>query len=256
MLKAIGISKVITSPNNKWGEIVEVNFEYINPFDERYDYMMRIEHLGRYYFASDRLKNFKKVLDVACADGYGTKILSQSIAIVDGIDRNEEYLRVARTKYNSNNINYKCIDVDNKVITGTYDGIVCFETLEHLKYPKKFLHNLYDILNNKGVMILSIPNSDYEIIENGKNKDSFHLHVFKYDDIVKMLYEIGFRIDKVLGQSYINKIVNKEIKDYRITNIIDDAKTIAYPKDNDIKKTYSYIFVLNKGVDFNEWKWK
>lgn len=231
---------------------MEVNFEYINPFDEQYDYMMRIEHLGRYYFASERLKKFKKVLDVACADGYGTKILSQRVVSVDGIDRNEEYLRVARTKYNSNNINYKCIDVDKKTITDTYDGIVCFETLEHLKYPKKFLHNLYDILNNNGVMLLSIPNSDYEIIENGKNKDSFHLHIFKYDDIVKMLYEIGFKIDKVLGQSYINKIVNNEIKNYSITSVENDAKTIGYPNQEEIEKTYSYIFILNKGVDPNE----
>lgn len=231
---------------------MEVNFEYINPFDEQYDYMMRIEHLGRYYFASERLNNFKKVLDVSCADGYGTKILSQRVASVDGIDRNEEYLRVARTKYNSNNINYKCIDVDKKTINDTYDGIVCFETLEHLKYPKKFLHNLYDILDNNGVMLLSVPNSDYEIIENGKNKDSFHLHIFKYDDIIKMLYEIGFKIDKVLGQSYINKIVNNEIKNYSITSVENDAKTIGYPNQEEIEKTYSYIFILNKGVDPNE----
>ena len=231
---------------------MEVNFEYVNPFDEKYNYLMRVEHLGRYYFASERLKNFKKVLDVACADGYGTKILSQRVASVDGIDRNEEYLRVARTKYNSNNINYKCIDVDKKTITDTYDGIVCFETLEHLKYPKKFLHNLYDILDNNGVMLLSVPNSDYEIIENGKNKDSFHLHIFKYDNIVKMLYEIEFKIDKVLGQSYINKIVNNEIKNYSITSVENDAKTIGYPNQEEIEKTYSYIFILNKGVDPNE----
>ena len=101
-------------------------------------------------------------------------------------------------------------------------------------------------------MLLSVPNSDYEIIENGKNKDSFHLHIFKYDDIVKMLYEIGFKIDKVLGQSYINKIVNNEIKNYSITSVENDAKTIGYPNQEEIEKTYSYIFILNKGVDPNE----
>ena len=231
---------------------MEVNFEYIDPFDEEYNYLMRAEHLGRYYFAAENLKKYNRVLDVACADGYGTKILSQSIDNVVGIDRNEKYLRVARTKYNSDNITYKCIDVDDQAIIGMYDGIVCFETLEHLKYPKKFLQNLYEILDNDGLMILSIPNLEYEIIENGINKDSFHLHIFKYNDFVKMLDDIGFKIKKVLGQSYINKIVNKEIKEYKITNIIADAKTIAYPNGDDISKTYSYIFVLNKEVDPNE----
>ena len=100
--------------------------------------------------------------------------------------------------------------------------------------------------NDNGIMILSVPNSEYEIIENGKNKDSFHLHVFKYDEIVNMLKEVGFNINKVYGQSYINKIVNGDIKEYKLSNVIDDAKNIAYPNEEDINKTYSYIFILNK----------
>ena len=225
---------------------MEVNYEYINPYDEKYDCLMRIEHLGRYFFAADLLKNYQNVLDVACADGYGTKILSENVTHVDGVDRNEKYLNIATSKYNNDNIEYKVIDLDNEVINGLYDGIVCFETLEHLKYPDKLLNNLYNILDSNGVLILSIPNSSYEIIENGHNKDSFHLHVFEYNEIINKLQNVGFRINKVYGQSYINKIVNKEIDDYKLTNINNDAKTIAYPNEEDISKTYSYIFVLSK----------
>ena len=225
---------------------METNYEYVNPFDEKYDYLMKIEHLGRYYFASDYLKDFNNVLDIACADGYGSMILSNNIKRVVGVDRNNRYLDIARSKYNNSNIEYKCIDVDTELITGSYDGIVCFETLEHIKYPKKLLNNLYNVLTDNGVMILSVPNSEYEIIENGKNKDSFHIRVFKYDDIVKMIEEVGFKINKVLGQSYINKIVNGDIKEYELTNVIDDSKEIAYPNEEDINKTYSYIFILNK----------
>ena len=231
---------------------MEVNYEYVNPFDEKYNYLMRVEHLGRYFLASDILKNYSNVLDVACADGYGTKILSQNVVNVIGVDRNKKYLNVAQKKYNSNNIEYKCIDLDSDSINGSYDGIVCFETLEHLKYPDNFLKNLYDILDENGIIIMSIPNSKYEIIENGQNKDSFHLHVFKYNDFIKKLQNVGLYINKVYGQSYINKIVNKEIEKYELTDVINDARTIAYPNEDDIKKTYSYIFVLSKGVDPNE----
>ena len=55
-----------------------------------------------------------------------------------------------------------------------------------------------------------------------------------------------FKIKKIYGQSYINKIVNKEIFDYQITNVENDAKTIGYPTEDDLHKTYSYIFVLSK----------
>ena len=167
---------------------MDVNFEYIDPFDEKYDYLMRIEHLGRYYFATDVLKNFNTILDVACADGYGTYILSENVSKVIGVDRNEKYLKIANKNYNNRNIEFKCINVDENKVGGIYDGIVCFETLEHLKYPEAFLDNLYEILKPNGTMLLSIPNSNYEIIENGKNKDSFHLHVFDYNDIVNLIW--------------------------------------------------------------------
>lgn len=225
---------------------MEVNFEYVNPFDEKYDYLMRIEHLGRYYFATDLLKGAQTVLDIACADGYGTKILSQSVSSVVGMDKNETYLSIARSNNNGNNITYQCINVDEESIVGNYNGIVCFETLEHLKYPYLFLKNLYEILDEKGLLILSVPNSKYEVIENGKNLDPYHLHVFNYENLVKRIQSTGFIITKIYGQSYINRIVNKEIFDYQLTNVEEDARTIAYPNEVDLEKTYSYIFVLQK----------
>ena len=231
---------------------MDVNFEYINPFDEKYDYLMRAEHLGRYFLAADVLKGFNKVLDVACADGYGTGLLSKNVSKIVGVDRNKDYLEIAQKKYGDENIEFKCIDVDTSEITDMYDGIVCFETLEHLKHPEVLLRNLYKILSEDGVLLLSIPNSNYEIIENGKNQDSFHLHVFEYDTIIDLIRKVGFNIEKVYGQSYINGIVNKEITDYHLTDIINDAKTIAYPNEDEIEKTYSYIFILNKRVDPNE----
>lgn len=231
---------------------MEVNFEYVDPFDEKYDYLMRVEHLGRYFFASNILKNRKSILDVACADGYGSYILCKNVEKVYGIDCNNSYLKIANEKYSFENIIYKQMNFDNETIDGKYDGIVCFETLEHLKYPERFLKNLYNILDNNGTLIVSVPNSIYEQFENGKNKDSYHLHVFTYNDIVELIKKIGFNIKNIYGQSYINKIVNKEILEYEITNVENDAKTIGYPNKIDLDKSYSYIFILGKGVDPNE----
>ena len=163
---------------------MEVSFEYIDPYEEKYDYLMRVEHLGRYLFAANILKDSKRVLDVACADGYGSYILSKNADKVYGMDRNDSYLKIAEEKYNADNIVYKQIDFDSEQITGKYDGIVCFETLEHLKYPEGFLKKLYNVLEDNGTIILSIPNSIYEELENGKNKDSYHLHVFTYNSII------------------------------------------------------------------------
>ena len=39
---------------------MKVNFEYVDPFDEEYNYLMRAEHLGRYYFAAENLKKYNR----------------------------------------------------------------------------------------------------------------------------------------------------------------------------------------------------
>ena len=225
---------------------MDINYEYVNPFDEKINYLLRVEHLGRYYFAREILKNSKMVLDAACADGYGTYVLSKIATMVCGMDCNSSYLDIASKKYNAKNIIYKQIDFNCEKINGKYDGIVCFETLEHLKYPEKFLKNLYDILDENGKLILSVPNSIYEKSENGKNIDSYHINVFSYNNITDLIKKTGFIIQNIYGQSFINRIVNKELIDYKTTNIENDAKTIGYPSCNDIHKTYSYIFILSK----------
>ena len=102
-------------------------------------------------------------------------------------------------------------------------------------------------------------NDNHDFIITKENYGIYRLFEELFDDIenIKIFEEdIPFYleteegkqeyINKLYGQSYINKIVNKEIEEYELTDIINDARTIAYPNEDDIKKTYSYIFVLSK----------
>ena len=148
----------------------DVCVEYCDPFDSSFDYWMRVEHLGRYLWANDILKNknTKNVLDIACCNGYGTKILSEVVKKITGIDSNKKYIKIANKKNNNSNIRYLTMNIDNDEVNGKYDAIVCFETLEHVKYPDLMLQNLYNALEEDGVLLLSVPNEKYEIIENGK----------------------------------------------------------------------------------------
>ena len=146
---------------------IDVNTEYCDPFDEKYNYIMRIEHLGRYLWAKDVIKkhNCNNVLDVACANGYGTKILSEVCKNITGIDNKNNYLKYAIENYYAQNINYIFKNIDTEKIDGIFDCIVCFETLEHLKHPEAFIKQLNNNLNQDGILLISIPNDKYELIE-------------------------------------------------------------------------------------------
>lgn len=222
--------------------------EYIDPFDEVFDYWMRVEHLGRYLFARDSIESGSTILDIACSNGYGTKILSEVGSSVVGADISYDFIKLACNTNAKDNITYKVIDLDNDSIDEKFDYIVCYETLEHVVDPNLALGNLYNALNDDGILFLSVPNKVFEEIVDGKSIDCYHLHTFEYKELLKLFYDNKFRVIKVLGQSMTNKIVNNKIPEVDRTDIYYDALNVGYPNDEDIDNTYSYIFVLNKMV--------
>ena len=72
-------------------EVDLTSIEYCDPFNEEQYYWMRVEHLGRYYYVLNNIDEGLNLLDIACANGYGTKLLSKKCDSVTGIDKNEGY---------------------------------------------------------------------------------------------------------------------------------------------------------------------
>jgi len=64
------------------------------------------EHLHRYYFASKFVEG-KRVLDLACGEGYGSYILSKSAEHVVGVDIDELTIKHASCKYIRDNLEFK-----------------------------------------------------------------------------------------------------------------------------------------------------
>lgn len=227
------------------------NKERYNPLDNpSQDTFIKLEHLGRYLFACDYLRKHsitENVLDIACGTGYGSYLLSKHIKNVVGIDKNTEEVA---DQYKKDNIVFIKEDIDKVDLTSTYQAIICFETLEHVNNPNKLLKQISQCLTNKGLFLLSIPNAKYEKLdENGNNLDIYHKTIFKLDDLLKQLNN-DFKIIKVLGQSKINEIINKNpnlnLNIHSQEEVIEKAYNLAYPNKEKIEDTYSYIIICQK----------
>jgi 2-polyprenyl-3-methyl-5-hydroxy-6-metoxy-1,4-benzoquinol methylase len=199
------------------------DIEYCNPFDEKApDFWMKIEHLARYLYAKELIKerNLNKVADVGCADSYGTIELSKVSESVTGIDFSERLLELSRENVSSNNIKnidfLKCdLEKENlsNITDSKFDFITCFETLEHLSNPKEVLSEYHKVLKKHGVLMVSVPNKAFEPIkEDGTPRNPYHKQLFSEKDIVKLLKENNFTIEKLLYQPYTNIFFNKELK--------------------------------------------
>lgn len=238
--------------------------EYCDPFNSvNNDIWMKLEHCGRYIFARDYLsdKGCQQVLDLACANGYGSSILSQTIPSVISCDKNKALLK--SHYFASQSIKPYCFDFDDDYYplqTNIVDGIVCFETIEHLKKPYQFIDKITRYLISNGFLILSFPNSKYEKYNSdGTNKDPYHLHTFELEDILNRLKMNGNSIINVLGQPLCNNLYSKQRKleeegclirggvenafNYDHSSIMNMSRLMAYPQNEDIENSYSYIII-------------
>jgi SAM-dependent methyltransferase len=116
------------------------------------------EHIYRYRFAT-RFVRGKRVLDIACGEGYGTAALARAgAASVIGVDLSKETCEHARHKYG---IDARVGDACSVSLPDrSLDVIVSFETIEHLETPVIFLDECRRLLIPGGTLVISTPNRD------------------------------------------------------------------------------------------------
>lgn len=116
------------------------------------------EHVYRYAFACRFVKG-KRVLDIACGEGYGASALEKAgAAQVIGVDISGEACRHARKRYGLD----ARVGSTEQIPIGdaSVDVIVSFETIEHVLQPGRFLDECDRVLTPGGRLIISTPNKE------------------------------------------------------------------------------------------------
>jgi SAM-dependent methyltransferase len=136
------------------------------------------EHWHRYAFAR-RYAAGKRVLDVACGEGYGSALLAGVAGAVTGIDIDAGAVAHARQSYAAlANISFAEGSASMLPLAdASVDVVVSFETIEHLPRADqpRMLAEIARVLAADGVLVMSAPNPvEYSAARNYRNP--FHLH--------------------------------------------------------------------------------
>ncbi len=121
---------------------------------------IEVEHMHRYLVAR-RLCAGRRVLDIACGEGYGSFALSRTAASVTGVDISDEAVEHARAAYGNGagNLSFLVgsaarIPLDDASV----DVVVSFETIEHHDQHDEMLREIKRVLRPDGLLIMSSPN--------------------------------------------------------------------------------------------------
>lgn len=116
-----------------------------------------LEHLHRYALACE-LSAGKNVLDIACGEGYGSRLLANNAASVIGVDIDESTIKKAKEKYQAGNLRFIVSSATSTPLPAhSFDLLVSFETLEHLNEQELLLQEYKRLLKPEGLLILSTP---------------------------------------------------------------------------------------------------
>lgn len=109
-------------------------------------------------FLKNHLGVGKSILDLGCRDGALTSFFASGNKVV-GVDIDQISLKKAKDMLGIETLSFD-VQSDWSGLRGQkFDAVVAGEFLEHVYYPDMVTKKVFDILNNDGVFMGSVPNA-------------------------------------------------------------------------------------------------
>jgi 2-polyprenyl-3-methyl-5-hydroxy-6-metoxy-1,4-benzoquinol methylase len=160
-------------------------------------------HLVVYAWIGARVAG-KRVVDMACGEGYGSEVLARSAASVVGVDANSEAHEHARLRYMRQNLRFERDLVET--FAEPCDVVVFLQTIEHVQNPGEILEHFKAMLAPGGVAYISTPNV-LTLAGPGREKSDNPWHVKEYRaEEFRALCKAHFERVELLGLHHARKL--------------------------------------------------
>jgi 2-polyprenyl-3-methyl-5-hydroxy-6-metoxy-1,4-benzoquinol methylase len=133
-------------------------------------------HLVVYEWIATRTVG-KRVVDMACGEGYGSEVLARGAASAVGVDANPEAHEHARLRYVRQNLRFERDLVET--FSEPCDAVVFLQTIEHVQNPGEILEHFKSMLAPGGIAYVSTPNL-LTLAPPGAEKSENPWHVKEY----------------------------------------------------------------------------
>jgi 2-polyprenyl-3-methyl-5-hydroxy-6-metoxy-1,4-benzoquinol methylase len=130
--------------------------------------------LSRYKFAAKMLRGRRKVLEVGCADAFGTRLVRQEVESVVAVDFDPVFIADAESRANGHwPVEYRVHDMLAGPVDGSFDGAFTLDVLEHIEArdEDRFIANIARSLTPHGVLIVGSPSIQSQAYASPQSKE-------------------------------------------------------------------------------------
>ncbi len=129
--------------------------------------------LSRYKFTAKLLAGRRHVLEIGCADAFGTRIVRQEVENLTAIDFDPIFIADVNKRMNPRwQFEAFVHDMLSGPVPGSYNGIYALDVLEHIAPDKEdiFLTNLAKSLAPHGAAVLGMPSLESQAYASPNSK--------------------------------------------------------------------------------------
>lgn len=145
--------------------------------------------LARYKFVAKMLDGYKRVLEIGCADAFGTRIVQQAVGKVTAVDFDPIFIKDVQERHNPAWA-LECFvhDLIEKPVPGQFDAIYSLDVLEHIRLDdeKRFMTHMLESLDKNGVVMVGMPSLESQAYASPESKAG-HVNCKSGDALKAML---------------------------------------------------------------------
>lgn len=146
----------------------------------------------------------RRVVDMACGEGYGSEVLSRGATSVVGVDANPEAHVHARLRYQRENLRFERDLVET--FSEPCDAVVFLQTIEHVQDPDAILDHFKAMIGADGTAYVTTPNV-LTLAPEGAERSGNPWHVREYrPDEFRALCERHFARVELIGLFHARKL--------------------------------------------------
>ena len=152
--------------------------------------------LSRYKFVAKMFSGMSDVLEIGCADAFGTRIVQQTVNNLTAIDFDPVFIDDVESRKNTNwPIECFVHDLLDEPVPGKFDGIFCLDVLEHIDFKKEntFLKNMVSSLKDNGSVIIGLPSIESQKYASPQSKKG-HVNCKSGEDFKQLMKKYFYNV--------------------------------------------------------------
>lgn len=211
--------------------------------NNNFTYKLIIQVLNKYLLGES---NKLDILDIGCGVGTISLWMAQKGFTVTGIDISSVAIEKCRLNAEATGLkkrtNFYVCDFPESIPRKKFDFIICSEVLEHIKDDQVAIRNIFNLLETRGFIFVSVPSKNAPLYKTGQAKKFDervgHLRRYSVIEISNLLTNNGFKIIEIKGCEgilrnflFLNSIAGKSIRFIRgpISDLITFLDNLTIP---------------------------